>query len=949
MTTPTTEVGGAPPWVSSRAKWFSEISLGDSESPAANRSSVKTFNGMTARSSALMLERIWNAENLVRSAGDTPLRATPIDNLQPTYPVFPTLFDPNAPQPPGTTDPVPQSLGDLALGPQNTQPSAPGTSAPVQSQPAPSSSTNPLNEAPIQVPGGQQKPSGPDTSLLDMPDTGGRPEGSTWDGKMLDNRPVKYIIPEGNGSNTVDLEITNPNGTIDRWRIASDGHGGLQHWHDDANGNSSYASRTDPNSRWYVQSFDPGASTSAAPSHDFEATATFSHVFTPSFDTNGNRVGTDVGILNSAGLYDNNHVDNFGNLTMTTARPDGRGGIESSFVKQLDSNSWRFGTDGQIWEIGPDLRGHTTMGRNIETDRGTHALLISDGVLYDSFHARNDPANIRDGIRSYTDKYIGDDKIERLIPNGPKLLLGTDGTLIDTIRAPDHRDRIQKGLDAVDDIWDGFKIGSRDWAARATGIDVLAQDVGNAGNPYYTPKTMAERAANSSEAFTAVELGLARSMADPFITTGSWAGHHVAAALYGMSAIGDSSSAGRARAQTARRYLDESPSNGEAAIAAVLAASTFIPVGSALRAGSTLIRSAAAAVAEAGFTVSAFATRTAASAIRFTDLATTATLGTETPMLMQSLLSYTMRRFSPAPLGPDLRLLNRFNSRIIRMPKSGAVRPPTVSQSDNGAARRQLLTYRKPSEMNGPSRQLTEDQFAALAQPYVSRGRLAGALRLPKLDGNAKYIYIEGNGRQTTVVTASDGKPKYIEAWASHKTGAGATAEIEPNPILLHPLPNVVYKVNGDFMIRTDYYGRVVEGFNARLRVFSSSDYLRSQKEQDNFNRLRGLLSRGPTDAGHIFGNEFGSPSERLFYTHQLRSVNQSPGTMYNLERELSKLLKSIPGGRAEYHVAIEYANRPLVPGWRPINDERLPTLYHVGYRLPQQTKWFVRDILDNA
>ncbi|MFR9750505.1 hypothetical protein ACL02S_05665 [Nocardia sp. 004] len=57
----------------------------------------------------------------------------------------------------------------------------------------------------------------PDTSLLDMPDTTGHAPGDVWEGSMLDGRPVTYSIPEGNGTNTVDLEILNPNGTVDRY------------------------------------------------------------------------------------------------------------------------------------------------------------------------------------------------------------------------------------------------------------------------------------------------------------------------------------------------------------------------------------------------------------------------------------------------------------------------------------------------------------------------------------------------------------------------------------------------------------------------------------------------------------------------------------------------------------------------------------------------------------
>lgn len=569
-----------PSWVATRAAAWNQLINSsptrlnpESDADSAGGGRVFNFSGMTPASAANQLNRIQNATDLVASGGPGT-NSVPLLKFVSDPEAFTNMDDQNRRIPTPGTVPNPGSTLETA----------------------PTPPTNPLNEPPVQVPGPQQQPSGPPTSLLDMPDTGGRPEGSAWDGKMLDGRPVKYVIPEGNGSNTVDLEITNPNGTIDRWRIASDGHGGTQHWHDDADGHSSYASRTDPNSNWYVQSFDPGASTSAAPSHDLEATATFSHVFTPSFDANGNRVGTDVGILNSFGFYDNNHVDNFGNLTMTTARPDGRGGVESNFVRQLDSNSWRFGTDGQIWEIGPDLRGHTTMGRNVQSDEGTHSLLISDGVLYDSFIARNDPELTKRGIRSYTQKFNDDGTSVLWSPNGPKILLGKDGKYQSTIKdLVDRRDFVQKGLQTGWDITKGIGSSLGNWAsALASNFDFRPGLMATA-NPM-NPAYQAAAAQHYERANDAIQAPLRLMIVDPAKTVGSYVYYKLGGALYGLGSAGDPiTPSGRARTQLAIEQMNKAPSELET----VLAASTFLfPESAAVRSGATAFHGADVALAD---------------------------------------------------------------------------------------------------------------------------------------------------------------------------------------------------------------------------------------------------------------------------------------------------------------------------------------------------------------
>ncbi|MFB7720733.1 hypothetical protein [Nocardia sp. NPDC056100] len=556
----------APDWVATRAAAWNQLISGTvGELNLGSSSGGRTFNfpRMTSGEVVNQLNRINNALGLVPDTGSSALSGTPTNVPQAQFVADPDAFvnfdDQNRRIPtPGT---VPNPGSTLETAP------APAVPTPV----------NPLNEPPIQVPATQPStPSGPATSLLDMPNTGGRPEGSTWDGKMLDGRPVKYFIPQGNGSNTVDLEITNPNGTIDRWRIASDGHGGLQHWHDDADGNSSYASRTDPNSNWYVQSFDPGASTSAAPSHDLEATATFSHVFTPSFDANGNRVGTDVGILNQFGFYDNNHVDNYGNLTMTTARPDGKGGVTSSFVKQLDSNSWRFGSDGQIWEMGTDLRGHTTYGRTESDDEGTHSFLISDNVLYDSFYGRNG------GRGSHTDQYNFDGTITRTIPNGPKLLIRRDGTHTVLRDAPGGYDSVTKALMTGWDVLKGMGSSLKTWGTDLISTFDFRPGLLAAGNPT-NQAYQAAAAEHFERTNAAIQAPFYLLIIDPAETVAKAVYYKYSGAMLGLT--GDPiTPGGRIRAQQGIDQMNKAPSD----IETLLAASTFFfPESAAARAGAT--------------------------------------------------------------------------------------------------------------------------------------------------------------------------------------------------------------------------------------------------------------------------------------------------------------------------------------------------------------------------
>ncbi|WP_435873334.1 hypothetical protein [Nocardia seriolae] len=93
----------------------------------------------------------------------------------------------------------------------------------------------------------------------------------------------------------------------------------------------------------------------------------------------------------------------------------------------------------------------------------------------------------------------------------------------------------------------------------------------------------------------------------------------------------------------------------------------------------------------------------------------------------------------------------------------------------------------------------------------------------------------------------------------------------------------------------------------------------------------------GEFDAGHLFGDEYGGPAEPLFYTHQRRSVNQSPGAVYNLELRITDYLGLTRPQHVEYSLLMEYSHRATRCGWRPFGIERVPIRYRMGYRIPGQ------------
>lgn len=615
MTSTLYETTDPPSWVGPRAAAWNLMTAGGIAQPnsaeaSMGRGKVYNYPVKDGAAAARKYAQIQNVNAMLTNDPGTPLKAAPIGDPITTTPPKPAPqtqgpVPPTVSAAPGTVPappPAPPQDRESAAEQKKLDPpqpivNVPETQPPNGQQQQQPPVGNPLYAPPIPIPGVKPSPESDTkpTSLLDMPNLTGHGVGDSWDGVMLDLRPVKYTIPKGNGTNSVDLEITNPDGTIDHWRIARDETGGLQHWHDDANGQSSYATWLTAESRWAVQSFAPGVSTSGAPSHALEADPDFKKVYTPSF-VDGVRVGTDIGKLNAFGYYDNYHVDNYGNLTITHTRSDGKGGVDSRLYQQLDSNSWRLGEDGEVWEVGPDLQGRITKGRSVETPAGTHLYFIDqNNVLFDSFRGIKTPLGL---LPSYTDRYA-DNKISRKYGDGSSIVYDNDfKVLVPLAGPPDRRGAVQKTMEAIRAAPGDMAHSIGNWFTRTSGIDVLADSIANAGNPYYTPPTTLERVATFSEGIATPVKFAGEMILDPYLTVAEWTGRRIVAGGYYASSFFGSEDGRRNRTRTASEILEESPSTGEAALMAGL---LLLPmVGSIARGAKVGISSVARIIKNSG-------------------------------------------------------------------------------------------------------------------------------------------------------------------------------------------------------------------------------------------------------------------------------------------------------------------------------------------------------------
>ncbi|MGS2807389.1 hypothetical protein [Nocardia sp. MW-W600-9] len=220
-----------------------------------------------------------------------------------------------------------------------------------------------------------------------MPATEGREQGKPWTEVRPNGQTIEYTIPEGNGKNTVDAVVKDATGKVVSTAriVAIEGTAKYVRWQDDVDGGSSYFESGGPNRLGYGQHFEPGTSTSGIPTHAFETSPDASKTRTLSLDSAGRVVGVDIGVRNSEGLYDNIHVDNFGNSTMSSTSFSPGGQLESKFTGQMFANrsGWMIDELGNHWEGEPDKDGNQSWFRvqNGHTYRMNHLGVITDFSL----------------------------------------------------------------------------------------------------------------------------------------------------------------------------------------------------------------------------------------------------------------------------------------------------------------------------------------------------------------------------------------------------------------------------------------------------------------------------------------------------------------------------------------------------------------------------------------
>ncbi|MEV0251150.1 hypothetical protein AB0H76_31475 [Nocardia sp. NPDC050712] len=272
------------------------------------------------------------------------------------------------------------------------------------------------------------------SDIYGLPDTNGRKEGDTWTTTLPDGRTVSNTIPKGNGNQTVDQVITNPDGSTTNSRVAGNGDGGWQRWNDDSTGTSSYAGKDKQDTEVYGQHFNPGTSTTGKASHEFGMSSDYKTTATASYDSNGNRIGTDLGVANGNGLYDNVHVDNYGNKTISTTTRDEKGGLVSKFTSQVDSEGygWRDidDKDGKAvrWQVSPDSQGKPVLTRTVETDQGVDLYRMDDSGKSTREHRGNKPGEWFRDTTETDDK--GQTTIRRLYSNFGVTVFDSEGNTL---------------------------------------------------------------------------------------------------------------------------------------------------------------------------------------------------------------------------------------------------------------------------------------------------------------------------------------------------------------------------------------------------------------------------------------------------------------------------------------------------------------------------------------
>ncbi|MFC3964472.1 DUF3990 domain-containing protein [Nocardia jiangsuensis] len=420
-------------------------------------------------------------------------------------------------------------------------------------------------------------------------------------------------IPFGNGNRSVDQAIPDGKGGFTHSRVAAGENGGWQRWNLNADGTAFYGYKPSADSGMAGNDYDAGTPTTWRPDRSYLTTADYQGIQTPTLDAAGNIIAVDIAYPNRYGLYDNHHVDQYDNVTISRAVPDGKGGITSSFIGQLDSNGegWRIDDLGDRWDVGKDLLGRPVEGRTETTGEGTHIYYRDHrGVVFDSFLGNSDN-------EAYTDERVYDDlgrlvSITRRLRDGTEITFAPDLTIKEYRGPRDRRDIVEKAVDGVVGVGSSL----RSWGSDFAQIFDFSTGLHAAANPL-DPAARAAAAQQQARANSAVSNAAALPVdivVDSAGTVGSWFQHTYGGAFWGITADPFSAS-GQTRMHGAQEYMDKAPGTAEA----LLAATTFLfpEVGAPARVGATAARRAAAEAAAAAThrpgTIAALGTETIAS------------------------------------------------------------------------------------------------------------------------------------------------------------------------------------------------------------------------------------------------------------------------------------------------------------------------------------------------
>ncbi|MGS2807400.1 hypothetical protein [Nocardia sp. MW-W600-9] len=405
----------ASDWVTAGAAWRASLTPLGAESAGDQERQSRVFNhsGMTPAAAARAYNRVLSQRELTAQAvhaessvakfvndqgpssdfpGSTVQVADPIaeepridygghnyaGGMPPEKKPDPPKQDNQVPAPPPTSAPPPPANGGAA--PAAVPPAAATDTPAPQIQPQPGAAGG----------DGGKGVDDPAPSWIDLPNTSGHDVGDEWEGTYA-GRPVTFSIPEGNGTNTVDIVFDNG----DRWRVASDGEGGVQRWHDDADGRSSYLSRPSAEAEVYVESFDH-TSTSGAPTGISGGNSDLSETHSPVYDENGNLIGVNVGVANGDGLWDNQYRDIFGNTAFSRTVATGDGGYTSVDAGKVDynGNGYRIDNIDARWDIYPDENGNPVW-RRLNTGTAGYEFKYQQGINF-VHELRNDRGQVVD-------------------------------------------------------------------------------------------------------------------------------------------------------------------------------------------------------------------------------------------------------------------------------------------------------------------------------------------------------------------------------------------------------------------------------------------------------------------------------------------------------------------------------------------------------------------------